>query len=173
MSSRWTTASSTGNSSRCCSRPRPTKVKFRPCFWVFFFSLPFFPCGEIPSHHHPPRPRCPVTTVDSGSKALELLGLRDASSPSPSSPDHQVRRGKNPSPSPPLPPSLHLPFPFSRLTNPPLFLLLLQEIDVNLIITDYCMPGMTGYDLLKRVKVSVLKLNYPTPPLLVWALINS
>ncbi|KAF8642099.1 hypothetical protein HU200_067356 [Digitaria exilis] len=62
-----------------------------------------------------------VTTVDSGSKALELLGLRDeaddASSPSSSSPDH-------------------------------------QDIDVNLIITDYCMPGMTGYDLLKRVKGS-------------------
>ncbi|KAL6853442.1 hypothetical protein ACP4OV_019471 [Aristida adscensionis] len=62
-----------------------------------------------------------VTTVDSGSKALELLGLRDegddSSSPSSSSPDH-------------------------------------QEIDVNLIITDYCMPGMTGYDLLKRVKGS-------------------
>jgi two-component response regulator (ARR-A family) len=32
--------------------------------------------------------------------------------------------------------------------------LLVQEIDVNLIITDYCMPGMTGYDLLKRVKGS-------------------
>ena len=36
---------------------------------------------------------CSVTTVDSGSKALELLGLRDeaaeSSSPS-SSPDHQV-----------------------------------------------------------------------------------
>ncbi|KAL6616711.1 hypothetical protein ACP70R_038981 [Stipagrostis hirtigluma subsp. patula] len=62
-----------------------------------------------------------VTTVDSGSKALELLGLRDegddSSSPSSSSLDH-------------------------------------QEIDVNLIITDYCMPGMTGYDLLKRVKGS-------------------
>jgi len=63
-----------------------------------------------------------VTTVDSGSKALELLGLRDeaaeSSSPSSSSsPDH-------------------------------------QEIDVNLIITDYCMPGMTGYDLLRRVKES-------------------
>ena len=30
---------------------------------------------------------------------------------------------------------------------------------MNLIITDYCMPGMTGYDLLKRVKVRGLKLN--------------
>ncbi|KQK11584.1 two-component response regulator ORR4 [Brachypodium distachyon] len=65
-----------------------------------------------------------VTTVDSGSKALEVLGLRDegdsssaSSSPSSSSPDH-------------------------------------QEVDVNLIITDYCMPGMTGYDLLRRVKGS-------------------
>jgi CheY-like chemotaxis protein len=25
---------------------------------------------------------------------------------------------------------------------------------VNLIMTDYCMPGMTGYDLLKIVKAS-------------------
>lgn len=63
-----------------------------------------------------------VTTVDSGSKALEVLGLReegDDSSPSSSSssPDH-------------------------------------QEVGVNLIITDYCMPGMTGYDLLRRVKGS-------------------
>ena len=24
---------------------------------------------------------------------------------------------------------------------------------MNLIITDYCMPGMTGFDLLKKVKV--------------------
>ncbi|KAJ0977649.1 hypothetical protein J5N97_013123 [Dioscorea zingiberensis] len=32
-----------------------------------------------------------------------------------------------------------------------------QEIDVNLIITDYCMPGMTGYDLLKKIKESHLK----------------
>ena len=29
----------------------------------------------------------------------------------------------------------------------------LQEVEVNLIITDYCMPGMTGYDLLKKIKV--------------------
>jgi DNA-binding NarL/FixJ family response regulator len=29
----------------------------------------------------------------------------------------------------------------------------MQAFQVNLIITDYCMPGMTGYDLLKTVKV--------------------
>ncbi|XP_072959570.1 two-component response regulator ORR5-like [Typha angustifolia] len=44
-----------------------------------------------------------VTTVDSGKRALELLGL---------------------------------------------------EPNVNMIITDYCMPEMTGYDLLKKVKES-------------------
>lgn len=38
-------------------------------------------------------------------------------------------------------------------------LLSMQEVKVNLIITDYCMPGMTGYDLLTRVKVN------PTPNL--------
>ncbi|CAA3005353.1 two-component response regulator ARR17 [Olea europaea subsp. europaea] len=27
---------------------------------------------------------------------------------------------------------------------------------VNLIITDYCMPGMTGYELLKKIKVIFL-----------------
>ncbi|KAK6939882.1 Signal transduction response regulator, receiver domain [Dillenia turbinata] len=30
-------------------------------------------------------------------------------------------------------------------------------LKVNLIMTDYCMPGMTGYDLLKRVKGSSWK----------------
>ncbi|KAM0948793.1 putative response regulator and transcription factor RR-A-type family [Dioscorea sansibarensis] len=29
-----------------------------------------------------------------------------------------------------------------------------HEIEVNLIITDYCMPEMTGYDLLKKIKES-------------------
>ncbi|XP_057435197.1 two-component response regulator ORR10-like [Lotus japonicus] len=28
----------------------------------------------------------------------------------------------------------------------------MQDVDVNLIITDYCMPGMTGYDLLRKIK---------------------
>ncbi|KAJ4974419.1 hypothetical protein NE237_007593 [Protea cynaroides] len=52
-----------------------------------------------------------VTTADSGTRALELLGLGEGSSHS-------------------------------------------QEPKVNMIITDYCMPGMTGYDLLKIVKES-------------------
>lgn len=30
----------------------------------------------------------------------------------------------------------------------------LQDLEVNLIITDYCMPGMTGYDLLRKIKES-------------------
>ncbi|KAL3337081.1 hypothetical protein AABB24_029640 [Solanum stoloniferum] len=29
----------------------------------------------------------------------------------------------------------------------------IDGLKVDLIITDYCMPGMTGYDLLKKIKV--------------------
>lgn len=36
-----------------------------------------------------------------------------------------------------------------------------QDMEVNLIITDYCMPGMTGYDLLKKVKESSSLRNIP------------
>ncbi|CAA7403429.1 unnamed protein product [Spirodela intermedia] len=53
-----------------------------------------------------------VTTVDSGKRALELLGLGKENNTSSKGPK------------------------------------------VNMIITDYCMPGMTGYDLLKVVKES-------------------
>ncbi|KAJ4720294.1 Two-component response regulator like [Melia azedarach] len=56
-----------------------------------------------------------VTAVDSGSKALEFLGLLNE--------DDDQRNSED----------------------------LLQ---VNLIITDYCMPGMTGYDLLRKIKKS-------------------
>ncbi|KAK9056436.1 hypothetical protein SSX86_023797 [Deinandra increscens subsp. villosa] len=70
-----------------------------------------------------------VTTVDSGSKALEFLGLHE---------DDEINSNQ-PSVSP-------------NIT---------QEVEVNLIITDYCMPGMTGYDLLKKVKKSSFLKNIP------------
>lgn len=34
-------------------------------------------------------------------------------------------------------------------------MIVIQGSKVNLVITDYCMPGMTGYDLLKKIKVSL------------------
>lgn len=59
-----------------------------------------------------------VTAVESGSKALEFLGLQDEQNDSLSVSSES------------------------------------QEIEVNLIIIDYCMPGMTGYDLLRKIKES-------------------
>lgn len=51
-----------------------------------------------------------VTKVDSGEKALDILGLnKDAQSP-------------------------------------------VNDYKIDIIVTDYCMPGMNGYDLLKTVK---------------------
>ncbi|KAI3830221.1 hypothetical protein L1987_04355 [Smallanthus sonchifolius] len=70
-----------------------------------------------------------VTTVDSGSKALEFLGLHE---------DDEIN-----SIQPSVSPNIN------------------QEVEVNLIITDYCMPGMTGYDLLKKVKKSSSLKNIP------------
>ncbi|KAJ8528405.1 hypothetical protein K7X08_022097 [Anisodus acutangulus] len=32
---------------------------------------------------------------------------------------------------------------------------------VNMIITDYCMPGMTGYELLKKIKESLIMKDVP------------
>lgn len=67
-----------------------------------------------------------VTAVDSGRRALEILGLVNVSSDS-----------------------------CSTSTD---FNVFNQAYQINLIITDYCMPGMTGYDLLKRIKgTSALK----------------
>ncbi|KAI3412298.1 Response regulatory domain-containing protein [Psidium guajava] len=56
-----------------------------------------------------------VTTVESGSRALQFLGLDDDKSS-------------------------------GRFSG--------SSLKVDLIITDYCMPGMSGYDLLKRIKES-------------------
>ncbi|KAL0725509.1 hypothetical protein Bca4012_040108 [Brassica carinata] len=70
---------------------------------------------------------CQVTTVDSGYKALEFLGLRQG---------------------------IESNDPNALSTSP-------QEVEVNLIITDYCMPGMTGYDLLKKLKESSAFKNIP------------
>ncbi|XP_010554778.1 PREDICTED: two-component response regulator ARR9-like [Tarenaya hassleriana] len=71
-----------------------------------------------------------VTTVDSGTKALEFLGLREGGD-------------NNDTKTPSSSPKNH------------------QEVEVNLIITDYCMPGMTGYDLLKKIKESSAFKNVP------------
>ncbi|KAF3520854.1 hypothetical protein DY000_02061559, partial [Brassica cretica] len=73
---------------------------------------------------------CQVTTVDSGYKALEFLGLREG---------------------------VEINDPDAVSTSPVIH----QEVEVNLIITDYCMPSMTGYDLLKEVKESSACKNIP------------
>ncbi|THG22105.1 two-component response regulator ARR9-like isoform X2 [Camellia sinensis] len=70
-----------------------------------------------------------VTTVDSGSKALQFLGLNEDEQSNPDQPS--------------VSPNNH------------------QVVEVNLIITDYCMPGMTGYDLLKKIKESSSLRNIP------------
>ncbi|XP_047972391.1 two-component response regulator ARR8-like [Salvia hispanica] len=70
-----------------------------------------------------------VTTVDSGSKALEFLGW------------HGSERNMFNETS--ISPKNH------------------QEVEVNLVITDYCMPGMTGYDLLKKIKESAFLRDIP------------
>ncbi|XP_073132215.1 two-component response regulator ORR9-like [Henckelia pumila] len=69
-----------------------------------------------------------VTTVDSGTKALEFLGWHE----------DEINNLSSTS-----------PFPKNQL------------VEVNLVITDYCMPGMTGYDLLRKIKESSSLRNIP------------
>ncbi|XP_075511002.1 two-component response regulator ORR3-like [Primulina tabacum] len=75
-----------------------------------------------------------VTTVESGVKALEFLGLLD---------DENADINKNTNSNPFIPTGIH------------------HEVEVNLIITDYCMPGITGYDLLRKIKESRLLKDIP------------
>ncbi|XP_038884340.1 two-component response regulator ARR17-like isoform X2 [Benincasa hispida] len=74
---------------------------------------------------------CEVTCVESGDKALRYLGLLDDLDKFSSS-------------------AAANSFSSSQLSQQ-------QEVKVNLIMTDYCMPGMSGYDLLKRLKGSYWK----------------
>ncbi|TVU29701.1 hypothetical protein EJB05_21280 [Eragrostis curvula] len=59
-----------------------------------------------------------VTAVDSGKKAMELLGLKGQGKLDSSADDDA------------------------------------NELTVDIVLTDYCMPEMTGYDLLKAIKAS-------------------
>ncbi|XP_021896533.1 two-component response regulator ORR4-like isoform X3 [Carica papaya] len=78
-----------------------------------------------------------VTCVESGDKALEYLGLLNNL-------DHSHSTPSSPSSS-------------SSLSSPHCSSPQQGGLKVNLIMTDYCMPGMSGYDLLKRVKGSFWK----------------
>ncbi|CAN0916998.1 Two-component response regulator ARR9 [Linum grandiflorum] len=76
-----------------------------------------------------------VTAVDSGSKALEFLGLMNNTNTSTGADEDEEEDEEQRNSS-------------SSLSND-------HDADqVNLIITDYCMPGMTGYDLLRKIKKS-------------------
>ncbi|KAL3622621.1 Two-component response regulator Orr9 [Castilleja foliolosa] len=58
-----------------------------------------------------------VTSVESGVKALEFLGLIDNENANPNTTNH-------------------------------------HKVEINLIITDYSMPALTGYELLRKIKES-------------------
>lgn len=83
-----------------------------------------------------------VTCVESGDKALEYLGLVDHHTPSVHHHDHDHHDHH---------PGIHPSFPPSDQYDQG------QGTRVNLIMTDYSMPGITGYDLLKKVKGSSWK----------------
>ncbi|GAU37580.1 hypothetical protein TSUD_395520 [Trifolium subterraneum] len=83
-----------------------------------------------------------VTCVDSGDKALKYLGLNNIDELDNNFSSTKSLLESSSHDSPPLPKPLQLKEGISK---------------VNLIMTDYCMPGMSGYDLLKRVKGSSWK----------------
>jgi len=82
-----------------------------------------------------------VTVVDSGSRALQYLGLEE---------DNNSARFDVSSDFDVLP-ELFKSFLLLLLTN--FVVKMMQDLKVNLIMTDYSMPGMTGFELLKKIKV--------------------
>ena len=84
-----------------------------------------------------------VTTAENGLRALEYLGL--------ASNQRNTLEGTVSNITFPL---QVFPMHASNSCIPNIvFYVYLQVSKVNLIITDYCMPGMTGYELLKKIKV--------------------
>ncbi|XP_039063307.1 two-component response regulator ARR17-like isoform X1 [Hibiscus syriacus] len=92
---------------------------------------------------------CKVTTAENGLRALEYLGL---ASDKRNALDGTVSSIISPSDS-------DLEIESQRL--PTCLCLKCQVSKVNLIITDYCMPGMTGYELLKKIKESSVLREVP------------
>uniref|UniRef100_A0A0D9VH48 Response regulatory domain-containing protein n=1 Tax=Leersia perrieri TaxID=77586 RepID=A0A0D9VH48_9ORYZ len=85
-----------------------------------------------------------VTAVDSGKKAMELLGQRRSNRLSTSSP----------------PASADVSSETTEMNEScALKWTIFQEQAIDIVLTDYCMPEMTGYDLLKAIKA----LGSPNP----------
>ncbi|XP_065867843.1 two-component response regulator ORR9-like [Euphorbia lathyris] len=85
-----------------------------------------------------------VTAVDSGSKALEILGLNEEDEEEEEQKDSNVVTSLNQEE---IENNNQIQDENENNNNN-------QDVQVNLIITDYCMPGMTGYDLLRKIKES-------------------
>lgn len=86
-----------------------------------------------------------MTTAENGPRALEYLGLGDCTSNSLEGNVSNLRLKDCTS-------NINVE-EIQCLMGYLVFDIYFQVSKVNLIITDYCMPGMTGFELLKKIKV--------------------